>query len=425
MLALEISFVSSDEQLQRVCREILGEILGSGWIFTPFPNGKVPVTFDLCIWDYTPDMELPDLEPCEWRRHVVLVQRKHVPLLRSKNFPEVNLILKPVTRATLRTFFDQAVQRFHGSQVLPGNIDSLRADRDELLQCLVQANLRLQEYDQERTNFLARAVHDFRAPLTALNGYCGLLLGEELGNLTPVQKEVLQRMQHSAKRLFSMTEAMFQLSIWQRVDNRPILSKRDIQEPIEQALHEVHPLAEEKRITINMDIIPSPESLAFEESQIVQVLVNLLDNACKFTPRGGNIEIVGYPYFWERRRSTDPHQIADNRTGVNLAPNAYRVDVRDSGPGIPQSQLDLIFEEYTAYAGGADRSGGGLGLAICKMILSRHHGHVWAERSAGGAVFSFVLPFHRQSQVNGSGPKIVDAKVVRTERMELNAAANS
>jgi signal transduction histidine kinase len=69
------------------------------------------------------------------------------------------------------------------------------------------------------------------------------------------------------------------------------------------------------------------------------------------------------------------------------------VDIRDSGPGIPAEHLDRIFEEYTSYSGGQDRSGGGLGLAICRLILSRHGGRIWAESSSEGAVFSFVLPF--------------------------------
>jgi signal transduction histidine kinase len=69
------------------------------------------------------------------------------------------------------------------------------------------------------------------------------------------------------------------------------------------------------------------------------------------------------------------------------------VDICDSGPGIAAEHLDRIFEEYTSYSGGHDRSGGGLGLAICKLILSQHQGRVWAENSSEGAVFSFVLPF--------------------------------
>ncbi len=67
--------------------------------------------------------------------------------------------------------------------------------------------------------------------------------------------------------------------------------------------------------------------------------------------------------------------------------------MKDNGPGVPPENSDKIFEEYTSYAGGADRSGGGLGLAICKSILRAHQGYIWAHNSSGGAVFSFILPF--------------------------------
>jgi two-component system phosphate regulon sensor histidine kinase PhoR len=261
-------------------------------------------------------------------------------------------------------------------------------------QCLIHTNLKQQEYDQERTNFLARAIHDYRAPLTALCGYSSLLLAEQLGPLTEDQKEVLQRMFYSAKRLSRMASAMFQLSIGQRVDTKPNLQKGDIRECIDQALHELMPFADEKRISFSVELTPGEEPLFFEKSQLEQVLVNILDNACKFTPRQGLVEIHGYPFFWDRRRQTTaaPRQ-HDRRTTHSLAPNCFRVDIHDSGPGIAVEHLDRIFEEYTSYSGGHDRSGGGLGLAICKLILSQHQGRIWAESSAEGAVFSFVLPF--------------------------------
>src|SRR5262249_15508510 len=80
----------------------------------------------------------------------------------------------------------------------------------------------------------------------------------------------------------------------------------------------------------------------------------------------------------------------------NLAePTAYRIDIRDSGNAIPAEHLDHIFEEYTSYSGGRDRSGGGLGLAITRMIVNQHEGHVWAENTESGPMFCIVLPVHR------------------------------
>ncbi len=227
--------------------------------------------------------------------------------------------------------------------------------------CLIQANLKLQEYDQDRTNFLARAVHDFRAPLTAASGYCGLLLGEALGEMQEAQKDVLRRMQHSVKRLSRMASAMFELSVGRQVKRQPELRKGEIGACLEQALHEINPFAEAKRISISVDLEPPAGTLYIEASQIEQLLINLLDNACKFTPRAGEIEIRGYPYFWERRSPRSLRSIAGDRRVRDCGlPNSYRIDISDSGPRIPVEHLEHIFEEYTSYGGGRDRSGGGL-----------------------------------------------------------------
>jgi signal transduction histidine kinase len=154
------------------------------------------------------------------------------------------------------------------------------------------------------------------------------------------------------------------------------------------------PVSEEMGISISLDIVPPTVPLAIDISSLERVLVNLLENAAKFTPHGGLIEIRAYPFFWERRSIRDSlWRQEDRRSREDRSPNAYRVDVRDNGSGIPENQLDKIFNEYTSYAGSRDRSGGGLGLAICRLILKQHHGSVWAENlSPAGAMFSFVLP---------------------------------
>jgi signal transduction histidine kinase len=84
-------------------------------------------------------------------------------------------------------------------------------------------------------------------------------------------------------------------------------------------------------------------------------------------------------------------------------PTAYRIDVRDSGNMIPTEHLEHIFEEYLSYSGGRDRSGGGLGLAISRMIVNQHDGHVWAENTQSGPMFSVVLPAYRPDAVPVQG----------------------
>ena len=386
---MQVMLVSKDPELYKLCCEILGEIGNPNWTIASTESVDLRMEADLYIWDFgSGPLPLPQ---SGLSRSLFLVQRKDLADLRSRvGAAATNILLKPVTRATLAAFLGLAISS-QEERILAAN--SLRADRDELLQCLIQTNLKLQEYDQDRTNFLARAVHDFRAPLTALSGYCGLLLSEPLGPVNENQREVLRRMQHSAKRLSRMADAMFQLSVGRQMKKQPDFKPADLQQCLDQALHEIAPFAEEKRISISADLASPNQTLFFEAGQLEQILINILDNACKFTPKAGSIEITGYPFFWERRKTNAGLPLdMERRRLVSVEPNAYRVDIRDSGAGIPTMHLERIFEEYTSYAGGRDRSGGGLGLAICKMIALRHDGDIWAENTESGPMFSFVLP---------------------------------
>lgn len=355
---------------------------------------------DLYLFDYSSDLRLPECRT--WgRTHFVLLRKHDVPAFQDR-YPQASasILLKPVTRPTLRGVFEQVVASKRAGE--SEDARALRLDRDELLQCLIQANLKLQEYDQERTNFLTRAVHDFRAPVTAISGYCGLLLEGHLGPLTSSQKEVLQRMLTSSKRLTRMANGMVQLGVGKHIDQPPVLRPGDIRECVEQAIHEIVQFTEEKNIEVGVDMAPPTGLLFFETGQLEQVLVNLLDNACKFTPRQGWIDIKGYPYFWDRRLPNISEGIDyDRRARASREPNAYRIDIQDSGLGVRPEHLDTIFEDYTSYAGhgGNDsRAGTGLGLAICKMIVTRHEGKIWAESRTDGASFSFVLPCRNEPQ---------------------------
>src|SRR5271157_2093636 len=239
---MNILLFSNDEKLADFCREILCEMFGTeSRLEVGFP-GQCPSQEDLCLWDFIPgEMPIPqDLDPAKLRKSLFLLHRKHLPALQAMvGTVDINVLLKPVTAATLRVFLSDAhQQRAHDSGSRAGSTDALRVERDEMLQFLIQANLKLQEYDQERTNFLARSLHDFRAPLTAIGGYCGLLLEEELGPLTPDQREVLGRMQHSATRRSRITESMFQLSASRNNEQKLNLKNADIRDCVEQALHE-------------------------------------------------------------------------------------------------------------------------------------------------------------------------------------------
>jgi len=391
-----VALFTYDQELATFCREVLAEVFGPESALVTRAGGRVESGDDVCVWDFVPGESLipRDLSPVDPAKHFFLVHRDHLAALQAHlGAADLNVLLKPVTRATLRAFLD-GVARRREERPNPDRIATLRVERDEMLQVLILANLKLQEYDQQRNRFLARSLHDFRSPLTAIGGYCGLLLEEDAGPLSAEQAQILQRMQHNVRRLSRLSESMFQLSIPRDVEQSPKLERANIRDSIDEALGDVTLFLEDKRILVSVDV-ESSEDLLFEPSQIQQAICNLLDNACKFTPRDGTIDIRGYPFFWERRSAEVAiiERSIDRRSRQTKAPNSFRVDIRDSGPGIPEAVVETIFEEFSSYSGGQDRSGWGLGLAISRMILHRHRGRIWAESHPDGAVFSFVLPF--------------------------------
>src|SRR5580692_9464630 len=213
--SMDVRLVTQDRELLKMCREIVTNLPHQHCSFSASTSDDGEGEADVFLWDFEPHTtRLPEIDRNP-SKHLFLVHRNDLPLFRDRiAAAEARIFLKPVRRATLEVFLAQALAAYRDREAAT---TSLRADRDELLQCLIQTNLKLQEYDQDRTNFLARAVHDFRAPLTALSGYCGLLLSEPLGALNENQREVLERMEHSAKRLSRMAEAMFQLSVGRHV----------------------------------------------------------------------------------------------------------------------------------------------------------------------------------------------------------------
>jgi signal transduction histidine kinase len=374
---MQVCLVSSD---QKLCAFVSG-VVGSGF-FSVAP-GEKPAAADFYIFDFELSAGLPQFaDPGSWN-HLFLVDPKDLPAFGQQiQGKPVCMLLKPVIRPALEAFLDSCRQQ-QGSHRLEA--EQFRSDRDELLQHLLQANLRLQEYDQERTQFLARALHDLRTPLMSLRGICGLLLEGEVGPLNPQQSELLQRIENSSARLARLSTGMFELSVEGRVQRTLQFEAGEIEACVRHALQEVGTFIEEKQLMVVSHIAPPPKTMFMESQRIEQLLINLLENACRFTPRRGKIDVQGYSVCWDFHYAT-----AKSSAGF---PNGYRIDIRDSGPGIAPAMLEAIFEQYTPAVGPADRSGGGLGLAICKLAAEAHRGKVWATSSKEGAVFSLVLPF--------------------------------
>jgi signal transduction histidine kinase len=349
---------------------------------------------DLLIWDtdYTgSSINSPSPATSGSHQELFLVSRERLhEFLTRMPLGAGSTLLKPVSKRTLQIFLEQALVRSR-ARISQSVTDSggVAPEANDALQCLLMANLKLQEYDQDRNNFLARALHDFRAPLMAASGYSSILLQQKVGPLTDSQIDLVKRMHRSLMKLTRMASAMFQLNIGKRVMRGLNLKDSSLEACVKTALQEIEHLAQDKNLTVTLNVSEAQGPLYFDPEQVEQVMVNLLDNACRFTPKGGTIEIRGYPVGSDEVA----HDRGQETQGLSSEwPKAYRMDVSDTGPGILTEHLESVFEEYTSYSGPEDRSGGGLGLAICKMILAAHGGHIWAENHPRGAQLCFVLP---------------------------------
>lgn len=388
---MKLGVVGIEPALRKQCEKMLSEMSPENWEILEGSLKKGPFKADVYLIGYEPGHPpVPKAAEHLVKHSLFVVDPAHLDGFREwLGQGHASILLKPVLPAALRPFLEHALGRTGADT---GREDNSGDQADELLDGLLHANLKLQEYDQHRTNFLARVVHDFRAPLTAISGYCGLLLEQRLGSLNSEQMELLRRMQHSVNRVTKLSEAMFDLSVRQRKGFEPRLQEADVEAAITQAVHELTPRAEEKQIRISLHLERPLRTLHFDVGKIEQVLVNLLENACKFTPKQGTLDVAGYPVLWHAGSQRSSRRLGAGDESLSKGGiHAYRVDIRDSGSGISQEHLESVFEEYTQYAGSADRSGAGLGLAICRMIVQAHGGKIWAESGPGGAQFSFIL----------------------------------
>jgi signal transduction histidine kinase len=276
----------------------------------------------------------------------------------------------------------------------PGMATYPEAERGTPDPDLVQTYNQLRERFQRTTNALASAAHDLKTPLAILNGYIELLQSEKLGALNDRQREVICDMHTSGQRLQHFIQDFLSYTVMETGELRLQCELADINTSLSEVCRLWSPRCQEKGLALYFlqnDKIPL---FAFDSAKVQRVVSNFLENAAKFTPAGGTVWLHGEPYMWERRTASQAGVERERRRQPLSMPNAVKISVADTGPGIPPEYHLEIFDDFFRLPSTEQRvEGMGLGLAIARRLISAMGGKVWVESEPGsGCKFSFLLP---------------------------------
>ncbi len=280
--------------------------------------------------------------------------------------------------------------------VQPGN-DAVAAHPDELAQDsdLMRAYRQLEVQYQRCAQALATAAHDLRTPLAVVSGYIELLMSGKLGPLTERQSRCLEDMHSSSQRLHRLITDFLTFSALQTGNlNLQLDEDRDLHQCLSEICSFWMQRFQAKGVAFYY--LPSEhlKPFPFDYDRVQRIISNLLENALKFTPQGGTVWLNAEPQLWERR-TLDTHARGRERRKQSLAaPNAVRISVADTGPGIPPEYHQEIFGDFFQVPDGQGSGGGmGLGLGIARRLVQAHGGKIWVESEPhSGSKFSFVLP---------------------------------
>lgn len=225
----------------------------------------------------------------------------------------------------------------------------------------------LKELDRIKSEFVSTVSHDIRSPLTAILGYAGLL--EKVGPLNDLQRQFVERIHASMAHITMLINELLDLGKIEAGFD----SQKELIFPgqhIQQVIDELGERAAAKGIILRAEIEPELPQILASPTRFQQMLANLINNAIKYTPAAGTIQVH-----------------------ASAADDQLFLQVTDTGVGIPPAEQPYIFDRFYRASNTTGEPGTGLGLAIVKSIVENHQGRIWVESAPGkGSTFTTILP---------------------------------
>ncbi len=252
-------------------------------------------------------------------------------------------------------------------------IDQLRSSFDAMAGRIKEQIAQLEEQDRLRREMVANVSHDLRTPLTHLQGYLETLMLKEESLAPEERREYLEIAVQHGERLGRLVADLFELAKLEAL-HEPIERERlPAGELVQDVAQKYRLQAKDRGVVLNAEFEGGRLWISADVGLIERALENVLDNALRYTPEGGQIDI-------------------------NLRPHADRlsIEVQDTGPGIAEGEVSLVFDRFYQAHQNEDAEkgrGAGLGLAIAKRAVELHGGHLLCESEVGeGTTFRFDLP---------------------------------
>jgi signal transduction histidine kinase len=259
---------------------------------------------------------------------------------------------------------------------------------------LQEAYDRLKELDRLKSNFLATVSHELRTPLTSIIGYSEMLAEGIAGDMTAEQKDFVRTIHEKGEQLLELISGLLDLS---KLESGTLAMRRvdvSVEALVADVVQTVSPTARKRGVNLVSDVEPALPKLWADPARLRQVILNLVDNALKFTPPGGTV-LIG------ARATTIDVSPPDDDGGIVLLRSkqtAVELRVADTGIGIPDAEKSKVFDAFYQVDNSSTRQvgGTGLGLSIVKRLVEGHDGRIAIQdNKPSGAVFLVTVPCKR------------------------------